>query len=263
MIPQNLKGVVERFTALCQADPRVVAAFVGGSLATGTADEYSDLDLYLITADEDYDRFFAERGTFMRQLGEPVYLEDFGGFGFDMVLFIFADGSKGELALAKASHFVHIHGGPYRVLVDKGGLLKGVTSPVDQIPPKEQRHNLERAMASFWRYLYLLTGALGRGRLLTAAEYLEGLRRPLVRVCRMSADFGDGGSHPAAEAVLPEHLITALSRTYPRLDRQEMTAAAREAVCLFQEVAKPLAAAHGVACPEAMEHVVLAYFAGL
>lgn len=261
MIPQNLKGVVERFTDLCQADPRVVAAFVGGSLATGTADEYSDLDLYLITADEGYASFFAERAAFMLQLGEPVYLEDFDGFGFDMVLFMFADGSKGELGLAKVSRFRHIHGGPYRVLVDKAGLLKGVTFPVDQIAPEEQRRNLERAITSFWRCLNLLVGALGRGRLLTAAEYLEGLRRPLLQVCRMSVDFADGGNHPAAEALLPEHLVAALSRTYPRLDRQEMVAAAREALRLFQEVAKPLAAAHGVTYPEPLERVVLGRFA--
>jgi len=68
--------------------------------------------------------FFAERAAFMRQLGTPVLLEDFNGFGFDMVLFIFEDGDKGELALAKASHFLHIHGGAYRALVDKRGLLR-------------------------------------------------------------------------------------------------------------------------------------------
>jgi predicted nucleotidyltransferase len=45
MTPENLQNAVERFRALCQADPRIVAAFVGGSLATGTADEYSDIDV--------------------------------------------------------------------------------------------------------------------------------------------------------------------------------------------------------------------------
>jgi hypothetical protein len=119
-----------------------VAAFVGGSLATGTADEYSDIDVYLIVADEAYASFLAERVAFMRQLGEPVFLEHFDGFGFDMVLFIFEDGIKGELALAKASSFVHIHEGPYRVLVDKTGLLKGVTFPTEQVPVEEQRQNL-------------------------------------------------------------------------------------------------------------------------
>ena len=119
MTPEKLQEVLARFQTACQADLRIAAAFVGGSLATGTADEYSDLDLYLITHDNEYENFLAARVSFMHQLGEPMFLEDFNGFGFDMVLFIFKDGVKGELALARASSFQHIHHGPFRVLIDR------------------------------------------------------------------------------------------------------------------------------------------------
>lgn len=257
---ENLQKTVELFRALCKANPRIVAAFVGGSLATGTADEYSDLDLYLITADEEYAGFFAGREAFMRQLGEPVFLEDFHGFGFDMVLFIFENGVKGELGLAKASHFLHIHGGPYRVLVDKIGLLKGVTFPIERVPVEEQRRNLEKSLRAFWRHLYLLTGALGRHRLLTAAEYFANMRRHLLRACRLSVDFADEGDHPPPGKVLSESLMVAYSRTFFHLEREVMIAAAREAVRLFQQVSKPLARAQGVRYPEPLEQVVLTRF---
>jgi predicted nucleotidyltransferase len=260
MILQNLQEAIERFRAASQADPRIVAAFVGGSLAAGTADEYSDLDLYLITPDEEYANFFAGRAAFMRQLGEPVLLEDFDGFGFDMVLFIFEDGIKGELALAKASGFLHIHDGPYRVLVDKIGLLKGVTFPVEQVPVEDQRCNLERLIKSFWRHLYLLTGALGRCWLLSAAGYFEGMRRQLLQVCRLSVDFADSGGHPSLETLLPAQLVAALSRTFFPLEREEIVSAAWEAVGLFQQVAKPLARAQGIPYPERLERVVLTRF---
>ena len=55
---------MNRFVAACQADERVVAAFLGGSYARGTADAYSDLDLCLITTDEAYEDFC--RGTAAR-----------------------------------------------------------------------------------------------------------------------------------------------------------------------------------------------------
>ncbi len=84
------------FTSACQRDERVLAAFLGGSYATSTSDAYSDLDLYLITTDEAYIAFFAERGTFLKQLGEPVLQEDFNDFGFDMILFVFSNGVEGE-----------------------------------------------------------------------------------------------------------------------------------------------------------------------
>jgi len=63
MIPENLQKAVERFQAASQADPRIVAAFVGGSLATSTADEYSDLDLYLIRVAGSRQRLIPHRKT--------------------------------------------------------------------------------------------------------------------------------------------------------------------------------------------------------
>jgi len=260
MTTDYLQETVKRFQAVSQSDARIVAAFVGGSLATDTADTYSDLDLYLITADEQYDSFFAERVAFMCQLGEPVFLEDFNGFGFDMVLFILESGAKGELGLAKASRFLHIHNGPCRVLVDKIGLLKGVAFPIERIPQEEQCRNLNELVKSFWRYLYLVTGALGRNHLLSAASYFEGMRHRLLQVCRLSVDFADGGSHPRLEALLTLSLVENLSRMFPHLEREEMIASVKESAQLFQQLAKPLAQAHGITYPTPLEQLVLTRF---
>src|SRR5262245_4875251 len=68
-LPHNHHVVVSRFVAACQADERVVAAFLGGSYARGTADFYSDLDLGLITTDVAYEDFQAGRAVFIRLLG--------------------------------------------------------------------------------------------------------------------------------------------------------------------------------------------------
>jgi predicted nucleotidyltransferase len=134
------QAFVQRFTAACQTDERVVAAFLGGSHAAGTADTYADLDLYVIISDEAYDAFFTERQAFMHRLGEPLFLEDFNAFGFDMLNFIFANDADGELALARASHFTHIHGGPFTPLVDKQGVLAGAVFPLfDILPTAESR----------------------------------------------------------------------------------------------------------------------------
>jgi predicted nucleotidyltransferase len=124
------EAALDRFMAACREDTRVVAAFLGGSHVAGTADEYSDLDLYLIVGDQDYDTFFAERRAFVGCLGEPAFLEDFSDFGFDMVVCIFSSGVEGELALGRASGFDHIHGGPFEVLVDEEGILEGHDFPL-------------------------------------------------------------------------------------------------------------------------------------
>jgi hypothetical protein len=260
MTTEDLERMVRRLGALCQADPRIVAAFIGGSLATGAADEYSDVDAYLIVEDGAYTSFLAEREAFMCQLGEPVLLEHFNGFGFDMVLFVFADGVKGELALAEASDFLHIHHGPYRVLVDKAGLLEGVTFPVERVVIEEQRQHLLGHIKAFWRGFLVISQALGRGTLLSAATYLEDVRRRLVSVCRLSADFRDTGGHPRLEAVLPPDLQETLVDVFPPLERQAMVEAARRMADLFRELARSLATQQGVTYPDALQRTVLAWF---
>ncbi len=112
-IPHNHQIVIDCFVARCQADERVVAAFLGGSYAKGTADEYSDLDLYLITPDEAYEDLRASREAFMGRLGEPVFIEDFDIP--NIVFYVFADGTEGELWLGRESEFTHIHIGKWRL----------------------------------------------------------------------------------------------------------------------------------------------------
>ena len=88
-LPHNHQAVVDRFVEACQKDERIVAAFLRGSHSEGRADEYSDLDLSLITTNESYDDFVAEREAFVRLMGEPVFFEDFGSRG--IIFFPFAE----------------------------------------------------------------------------------------------------------------------------------------------------------------------------
>jgi predicted nucleotidyltransferase len=118
---------------VCGAHPLVVAAFLGGSYAAGSARPDSDIDLYLITEPEDYATFIEGRLQFLRSWGDPTDLEDiwdFEGLGFDMTAFKLADGVHGEVAYGTTANFLTLHGGPHEVLVDKTGLLDGVTFPV-------------------------------------------------------------------------------------------------------------------------------------
>jgi predicted nucleotidyltransferase len=123
-------AAIGRFQASCECDPLVVAAFLGGSYAAGTATDASDVDIYLVTAEHNYPTFFTRRKVFMRTWGDPVRLRDilnFEGLGFDMLDFELADGVRGQLAMGHTGNFMALHGGPHQVLADKIDLLVGVT----------------------------------------------------------------------------------------------------------------------------------------
>jgi predicted nucleotidyltransferase len=61
--PRDQSVVVSRFVDACSVDDRIIAALLGGSCARSEADEYSDLDLCMITTDEAFEKVLTERVT--------------------------------------------------------------------------------------------------------------------------------------------------------------------------------------------------------
>lgn len=237
--------VIRRFVAACQHDERVLAAFLGGSYARGAADAYSDLDLYLITNDEAYDHFVAERQAFLRRLGTPLFMRDFTDYGFDLILFTLADGTEGELGLGRAGHFTHIHGGPYTVLLDKRGVLAGAVFPVAAVPEADQVETLRAVTGWFWHDLSHFITALGRGRVWAAAGALEDLRRACVNLARLRHDFtAPADGYEKLEQALPVEQLAPLAATFVPLDPVALLRAALIIVRFYQEVAPALAQAH-------------------
>lgn len=124
---------VDRFRNACERDADVVASFLGGSMASGKTHAESDVDVYVIVRIEDYERFLKRISEFLRLWGDLKdwsVVRNFEGLGFDIVPFEFFDGVRGELALGNEENFMATHGGPHKVLLDRTGILNGVTFPL-------------------------------------------------------------------------------------------------------------------------------------
>ncbi len=250
-------AVLQRFVAACEQDPRTVAAFLGGSFATGQADAYSDLDLYLVTTRAAYSEFFAQRAAFMHRLGEPVFLEDFNTFGFDMLLFTFADGVEGELALAPEDNFAHLHGGPYQVLVDKTGVLSGTEFPLVAPTEAQQRETLRHTVYWFWEDMSHFTTAMFRKQWWLAYSYLEQTRRNVVNVAHLRHDFTrEPSGYARVEQDVPHVLLMRLQATFCPLEPAAMLRAAEAITSVYQQIAPAVATQHGIAYPAGLDRVV-------
>ena len=257
-LPHHLQVVVDWFVAACQADERVVAAFLAGSYARGIVDAYSDLDLCLITTDAAYDAFFAEREDFLRRLGEPTFLEDYHGSGVDLVTFMFADGAEGELVFGRESDFLHMHKGPYTVLVDKKRLLAGAVFPGYRPDQSEQVETLHGLIYWFWHDLshHFIT-PLARGQIWGAYGALEDLRRTCVNLARLRQNFAvEVDGYEKVEQAIPIEQLSPLQATCCPLEREAMLQAIFVIVHFYQEVAPPLAQAHGIPYPAELERVM-------
>lgn len=255
-LPHTYQRVTDRFVAACQADERVVAATLYGSYARGAADAYSDLDLSLITTDAGYEDVVAGRESFMRRLGEPLFLEDFDLPNY--VFFVFADGVEGELLLGRQGDFNHAHGGPYLVLVDKQNILSGAVFPRNHPTQAEQIETLRRLVCWFWHDLSHLITALGRGQLWWAYGQLEELRRSCVNLARLRQTFSiaaDG--YEKVEEALPVERLAVLEATCCPLEHGRLLQAAYVVAGVYQGLARPLAQTHGIPYPDRLERMLL------
>lgn len=243
MVEDPRRTAIDRFRAAAAADPLVAAAFLGGSFASRSADEYSDLDLYVVTEPADYDGFFARRGEFVAAWGDPVFIDtsvDFEGFGFDMLHFVLRDGVFGELALGHRGNMLALHGGPYELLVDTAGLLEGVTFPLYEPSRQERRTGIERALSWFWLDAIALATALARQRLADAQLRLGSMRSR----CRTLADAA--GASDAR-----------VLSSYVQAEPAAIIAAAESLIELHRKAGATAAEAHGLPYPDELANVAL------
>jgi predicted nucleotidyltransferase len=254
-LPPTYQAVIDRFIAACRDDRRVLAASLAGSFAAGTADAQSDLDLDLVTTDDGYEAFRSGRAMFLRRLGEPIFLEDFDVPG--MAFFVFADGVEGELAIGRESDRSRLHAGPYRVLLDKSGILTGAPGPWPAFTPSDQREAVRRLVTWFWHDLSHFATAMARRQLWWAHGQLDDLRRSCVDLLWAEQDVTRRPKgFEKVEMVVPSEQLAPLAETYCPLDFEPMLRAGEQIVRFFQGKAPALAEAHGVPYPAALERIM-------
>ncbi len=220
----NHKAFVERFVKACQADDRIVAAFLGGSNAKGYADAYSDVDLCVVTTDQAFEGFYKERELFLRSLGDLVFLEDFDLS--NTAFYIFADDTEGELYFGSEGQLDQIHSGRFRPLLDKKNILEGAEFP-EQVPgSSEQIEKLRRQVQWFWHELSHFITAMQRGQIWWAQGQLESLRAICVNLERLRHNILDlevgEEAYFKIENVMPVEPLATLKETFVHMEKGEV-----------------------------------------
>ena len=246
--PRDHRVVIARFVEACEADDRIVAAFLSGSVARGEADEYSDLDLCLITRDEAYEEVLADRAAIIERLGEPLFLES---FALDAIaFFILADGTDGELFFARESELDRLDTGPFRTLLDEKGILAGAEFPFPEPDRAEQAEELRHVLYWFWHDLSHFMAAIGRGNLWWAAGQLEMLRAYCVNLERIEQNVeAQDEPYEKLDKVISTDRLAAMRSTFVPMERDAMLRAARDIVSFHRERAPVVAEAYGLTYP--------------
>lgn len=114
MGPPNREPLLQRIVESLEADPRVAAAWLMGSIGRGEHDAWSDLDLHVAIHDDFLADFWSERFTLYERVGRPVLIQreipsnaQPGGH-FQLVIFdgpLEVDWNVGPLSLAARSRW--------------------------------------------------------------------------------------------------------------------------------------------------------------
>ena len=253
------QNILDRFLTACRADERIVAAFLIGSHAKGRADEHSDLDLYAVTTDEAFDDFASTREAFVRLLGEPAFMED---FGIPNILFlIFPNGSEVELYYARESDVNQIFESQYKVLLDKKAINAQIALQPRQFDQANQREKLRHLIQTFWHDFSHFATAMARNQLWWAHGQLDALRAICVGLARLRNNFADLEVEEEVyfklENAMPVDELSRLKDTFCPMEKRAMLESAFVIADFYRDMAVPLAQMYGMTYPAALERTMI------
>ena len=204
----------------------------------------------------------ADREAFVRRIGEPLFLENFGNE--NMAFVILAGGAELEFHFFRARDLHRIRSGPHRVLLDEDAILAGLEFPLPEVDLAARVESLRGVLFWFWHDLGHFTTAIGRDQLWWAAGQLEQLRAYCVNLARI--EHG-GESQDEAYWKLDEEVATEplepLRSTFVAMERDAMLRAAGEILAFFRERAPRVAEANGLDYPTELDHLVGGQFQDL
>ena len=246
----RLEAFVEHATAVLREDARIAAAWLAGSMAAGTADAYSDVDLRVAIEDSGFDAFVADWHSLPERLAPTVMKRRIGPPESPIVIAITPEWLRFDVAIARASAPARLS---FRVLFDRRE--RGPEAqPTEQPDPAARLPGL---VEEFIRVLGLLRVVHGRHEQVLAAHGAELLRWSLVELFLIENRALRGGMLHLNQFLTAEQ--RGLLETLPTGPFASQGALAR----IFLPRARQLMAAHGQPYPDEFERATLAYLNGL
>ncbi len=232
-VPEHLRVLAESVVAEADKDPRVLAVVVGGSVASGTSDEYSDLDLVLVCTAEGQPECLAEANEFAGRVG-PL-LSSFTGEHVGEPRLLIA--LFGPPLVHVDLKFVTPDG--YRTRVEDGLVLWQRDDSLDTVVAGSEAEwpqpDAQWIEDRFWVWVHYVAVKIARGELFEAIEGLGMMRAaaiaPLAGIGRTTRPAGVR----RLETLAPE-LGPALQETVAIADRADCLRALKASVDVYRTV---------------------------
>lgn len=232
-VPEHLRALAEQVVAAAEADERLLAVIAGGSVATGTSDEYSDLDLVLVCTPEAHAECLAEAPEFAGRVG-PLLASFTGEHVGEPRLLITLFGPP----------VVHVDlkfvtPADLRKRVEDGVVLWQRGDVVDRAYAESEAHwpqaDPQWIEDRFWVWVHYVAVKIGRGELFEAVEGLGMLRSAAIAPLAVLGRTGRPAGVRRLETLVPE-LVPDLRATVAAADREDCLRALKVSIDLYRTV---------------------------
>jgi predicted nucleotidyltransferase len=258
-LPQH-RTLLERAFARFRDDARAVGLVVGGSLARGGADFFSDVDLYVVVLDGAFEDVFAERNCTAEAVGSPLF-----GFAVDPVeggstdyIVLYEGPVKFDFMYLRESDLgSHPRWDGCVVLKDTDGRLGTVVARSEAIgPPRPSAGDLSELNLKFWTLCWYAFGKIERGELWEALDSLHSIRTlALVPLLDWNAERSHEG-YRRLERKMNQERASRLAATVAPMRARALHAALRAEVELFRELRAAVLDRYGLPVDLAHEEVL-------
>lgn len=241
----------------------ILGMVIGGSLASGQADEYSDLDLQLVVEEAGFDRAVGQLREIADAAGRVVAAFTAEHVGLPQMLIVLYD------------DLIHVDFEPVLlgrlnernagltalVLWEHHGAVSAALTAARR--PEDPARELAWFEGRMWTWSWYIQTKVMRGELYEALDGLQYVRNAvLFKLLALHRGELESGSRRAEQRLGPWG--DRFSATVPALTQESLMTALREAMRLYVSLADPLLGQHGVPrADEARVTVLQALDAGL
>ena len=245
--------MVERITAILQEDERVRAAWLCGSRARGTSDEFSDIDIWLVVRPTDEAQFIDDWPSMSDKISPTVLRQQVGKRpAFNHIT---PEWLRFDVSIGTPDDAPKRSRSAVRLLFDLDGL--DATLGHSQGPLQPDAAKVRILTTEFLRVLGLLPVVAGRSEYVVGASGVGLLRELLIQLMLEDVGVEDRGGALHLNGLIPEARLQALRDLPPIAATREAVIAGHLACTqLFLPIARELSARTGVQWPAELERAV-------
>ena len=248
-IPDQFRDIAGSAMTAVASDPRLLGLMVGGSIATGTGDAWSDLDLVIVSTDETHAAVLAEARAFADRLG-PVLVAFTGEHVGEPRLLITLYGPPPKhvdlkfIGLGDLDHRVE----DGLVLWQRDDAVDAAMLRADAVWPAPDPQWIEDR---FWVWVHYVTVKIARGELLEAVDAMTMIRSSALAPLASAGRTEKPAGVRRLETLAPEH-VDALRATVPGPGRDDCVRALFATIDLYRRLRTGPPARHNTAAEAAV-----------